>query len=953
MNRIKWVDIFKGIVIVLMVLGHATGMFNMFIYQFHMGAFFFISGYTTDLNKRSFVGTFVYKACTLLLPLITSFTMFYVLYRVLFYSYPNINFNSPYDVSVWDHSFLWFLKELLVYGRDWINVMGATWFLSVLFFTAIIGEILYKCLRKSILVLIVSVCVSCSLYMLQFYHLWQAMDLALIALPFYIAGIVTKEYDMPDWFSKLLPVWKWGCGIVSIALLFVFAYRFPALMDWPSRSFSSFPLNMIAVLNGSFFVYLLSQVFQRNPILEKTFSFLGKNTLAIVILHFFAFKVSFLLLGISVGNFLPPKETTVWELLFIVSVSIGLSLGLWRLVLCVPFMRILFGQEKSKYELWYKKIGIECVFPNSEEFMRIDITRLEKIWNIKWKTACTFLQKNRFECLAFVIFLTLIGGMLMHQGITLNDELQFRLHRMYGLKHLVVNRWMGELYQGRPLRILAAFNESMGFLFTSYLWSRLFQLFFLGLNLVPLGMLLYKIFANKYIGLLAGVLWLAYLPITFEHAVPNAFVTLCSIPVTFLLLSLNSFCSFLHTKKNLYYIICMILLTISLCGYEYMVTFVLLFPILAKYMLKIRWITSLKMSTGPLLISIVYIVLLFSLQKVFPPQYGGLQIDWMNWKACLAVIKQLFESSLPGYFLGHCKYLYSIFVIHIAPLGLIHIGRWHFGYLDVLFLFAFFVILRSIFLSISYANIRNISWKMNMNVLAVLGAYMIIPLLPNSITRMYHEAHFVSLPVNYCTSLVFAVLLSYILYSLIRMFGYNWLMKLVILFLLIVGTFIFNMNMVFSTEQHMNFARLTTMEKMVQTRVFYYAMNHDVYSTDLFRTKCLLAIHDGYWDGFAKANGWNIHFKKEMPDIRDRFAIYENQGTFTFIKGNDGIVFSPEVLTQEIPIRIGENKSVIFPLMQPIHENQLYLYPFRLSIQGNEMKVEVFKTADYFSHIFQ
>ena len=45
-NRISWCDIYKGIVIILVVVGHATGKFNQYIYQFHMAAFFLILGYT-------------------------------------------------------------------------------------------------------------------------------------------------------------------------------------------------------------------------------------------------------------------------------------------------------------------------------------------------------------------------------------------------------------------------------------------------------------------------------------------------------------------------------------------------------------------------------------------------------------------------------------------------------------------------------------------------------------------------------------------------------------------------------------------------------------------------------------------------------------------------------------------------------------------------------------------
>ena len=50
-DRILWVDIFKGILIVLMVLGHSKSPILNYIYAFHMAAFFFISGYTTNYNK--------------------------------------------------------------------------------------------------------------------------------------------------------------------------------------------------------------------------------------------------------------------------------------------------------------------------------------------------------------------------------------------------------------------------------------------------------------------------------------------------------------------------------------------------------------------------------------------------------------------------------------------------------------------------------------------------------------------------------------------------------------------------------------------------------------------------------------------------------------------------------------------------------------------------------------
>lgn len=53
MKRIEWCDIYKGIMIILVVIGHATGQFNSWIYQFHMAAFFFISGYSGRMAGKS------------------------------------------------------------------------------------------------------------------------------------------------------------------------------------------------------------------------------------------------------------------------------------------------------------------------------------------------------------------------------------------------------------------------------------------------------------------------------------------------------------------------------------------------------------------------------------------------------------------------------------------------------------------------------------------------------------------------------------------------------------------------------------------------------------------------------------------------------------------------------------------------------------------------------------
>lgn len=48
-KRIEWVDIAKGIAIMLMVIGHevSNGLVYALIFSFHMPLFFILSGYTS------------------------------------------------------------------------------------------------------------------------------------------------------------------------------------------------------------------------------------------------------------------------------------------------------------------------------------------------------------------------------------------------------------------------------------------------------------------------------------------------------------------------------------------------------------------------------------------------------------------------------------------------------------------------------------------------------------------------------------------------------------------------------------------------------------------------------------------------------------------------------------------------------------------------------------------
>ena len=74
-QRIQWIDVAKGLAILIVVLGHCIGNLtdpvNKIILAFHMPLFFFLSGYCVKVSEIKFLPFLKKKAIALLVPQIT------------------------------------------------------------------------------------------------------------------------------------------------------------------------------------------------------------------------------------------------------------------------------------------------------------------------------------------------------------------------------------------------------------------------------------------------------------------------------------------------------------------------------------------------------------------------------------------------------------------------------------------------------------------------------------------------------------------------------------------------------------------------------------------------------------------------------------------------------------------------------------------------------------------
>lgn len=83
-RRIEWIDIYRGLGILLMVAGHVGfgSVFDKVIHGFHMPMWFFISGYLFQPGKRNLTGTIKHRAKKLMVPYYINLLVYYLFWLV-------------------------------------------------------------------------------------------------------------------------------------------------------------------------------------------------------------------------------------------------------------------------------------------------------------------------------------------------------------------------------------------------------------------------------------------------------------------------------------------------------------------------------------------------------------------------------------------------------------------------------------------------------------------------------------------------------------------------------------------------------------------------------------------------------------------------------------------------------------------------------------------------------
>lgn len=376
-QRINWIDIFKGLIITTIVIGHSGSPVKIYnlVYSFHVAAFLFISGYTFKAQKD--LNTIVIdRAKRLLLPYFAYDFLYFGLYvATSYFKVREIFYGSGFP-------FHYFSRLQLIL---WAPLGGVNWFLWTLFETTICSAILIKVTQKysiNYLFLCIPI-VGLFSFGLNFsyilYHphflLFPAFDVNFAAIPYFLLGFLARQYKVFN--RKQLLLYSTPALILAI---YFFAWKYDASISIGSRDLKHWPYSIptsLAAFGCLFSLSVLADLWRWS---RRLLVLIGKRTLPILCLHLLGFKLIVLLLyemGICPAAFLSfyqPSTQYFWILL--TALSIIFCLNIAALIEHSSYLSFFFLGSSSKSNVEMK--NIKLIAP--ETFAQPAVGK-EQIWS--------------------------------------------------------------------------------------------------------------------------------------------------------------------------------------------------------------------------------------------------------------------------------------------------------------------------------------------------------------------------------------------------------------------------------------------------------------------------------------------------------------------------------------------------------------------------------------------
>lgn len=274
------IDILKGILILLMVIGHsgAPEWLTNSIYSFHMPCFFIISGLLFSYGYLNEPWKFIKKRIKSIWWPFTKWTCIFVLLHNLFYSI------GLYETSLTNKEiFLKILKACFMFTAE--QLIGGFWFLTSLFFSSIACIIYYKIFgisKTSLIIGIISLLLISQLFCVYKFHFIHLNKVNLLATAYFMTGTLINSIKITNNQLKTFII------ITSIILLGISGFG-EKIEIVSLTKYNLIPYFIKSVIISTGFIFIIE--FYKYKSWLQYFSYLGVKTMDILIVHFIAFRI--------------------------------------------------------------------------------------------------------------------------------------------------------------------------------------------------------------------------------------------------------------------------------------------------------------------------------------------------------------------------------------------------------------------------------------------------------------------------------------------------------------------------------------------------------------------------------------------------------------------------------------------------------------------------------------
>lgn len=275
-KRIKYIDIARGIAIILMIAGHvcSNGWKRNIIFSFHMPLFIIVSGVFFK-ESESLKDTIIKLLKNLILPYSLAIIITQIAKSVI----------NNQQLEIWDliKQIIFAYSNKKTFFLD-IQGVGVLWFIPFLAISKIVFFMINKLSKEDNLLkgILCMVCTFIGIYLSKkkIYLPWS-FDVALASIIFFYVGYMLKKYNLIE---NILSNYK---IMISIILLYCIGIKF-GFIELAMRSYPNGLIAYMTAICGTLIVFEIAKIIEKllNDT-TKVLSWFGRNSMYILCLHHF------------------------------------------------------------------------------------------------------------------------------------------------------------------------------------------------------------------------------------------------------------------------------------------------------------------------------------------------------------------------------------------------------------------------------------------------------------------------------------------------------------------------------------------------------------------------------------------------------------------------------------------------------------------------------------------